>query len=410
MIKNSSIIRILQLFLRFFAIGGKFLLVIILGKNLSIEDFADFSLFTVTVVIFTFVLGFEFHTYSNRYIIKTNKIAFAVKNSFIFYLFIYFFSMPIVISLSFFDLISTYYLPVFIFILAIEHVLSEFERLFVALLMPLRSSISLLLRSGLWCYFLFGILFFIDKINLDIVFTLWGIGCLSALFYCVFVLKNLNIKFSFGWDKKWIISGVKVALPFLISSLLIRLFFTLDRYFIKWFGFIDNVAIYSFFMNFANILLIVSGPLISVFLYPKLVKSYNNNNINEMMLIKSQFYKQIAFFSFLTVLVVIIFIEPVLYFVDKDYLIKNKNILYLQLFALFVYNLSITPHYILYSASKDKILLNSTIYSFLLFVILAYLLTFAFSVMFSIAISQVIAFFVMFLIKLYYSNKTISNM
>ena len=62
-----------NLTLRGITILLKFALSVIVIKELSVADYGVFGLFQSTIVILTFIIGFDFYTFSSREILKKKR-------------------------------------------------------------------------------------------------------------------------------------------------------------------------------------------------------------------------------------------------------------------------------------------------------------------------------------------------
>ncbi|WP_368873149.1 oligosaccharide flippase family protein [Shewanella algae] len=392
--------------MRLIAIGGKLVLVIVLGKALDSENVADYVLIASTVLFVTFFLGFEFHTYSTRELIKTKNYDFILSNKIKLFFIVYVILLFLFWFYKFFGGGEVSYLVLFIII--IEHFLQEAERLLVALQKQLCATIVLMFRSGFWCYAIGFVYLIGDDISLGKVISFWLTGDVLGLILVFSLLKVSGFKISVSYDLSWLIRGIKVSVPFLFSALFMRLFFILDRYFISWFDSKENVAIYGFFINFANLLLIVSGPLISVFLYPKLISFYSNADFVSFRKTVGKFYIQMCFFSLLCILFVCLLTSPVLEIIGKNYLHSGVDVLYLQFAALFFYNLSVVPHYILYSFNFDKVIFYISLLSVSIFLFCIGILHNFLGMLHTVSFAMIISFLFMFLSKYYWSKKLCS--
>ena len=79
--------RLINLVLRAITIALKLLLSILVIKKLSIEDYGIFGLFQSTIIIMTFIVGFDFFSFSAREMLKDDAKEF----NFYFFVYVYFF-------------------------------------------------------------------------------------------------------------------------------------------------------------------------------------------------------------------------------------------------------------------------------------------------------------------------------
>ena len=215
--------QVLNLFLRGATILLKFLLSILVIKKLNIEEYGVFGLFQSTVIISTFILGFDFYNFTSREILKENAKPFSYyfMNQIAFHLFVYIFIIPLTYFVFISAVIDSNYLWLFVLILIPEHLSQELYRLLIILNKSVAATTILFLRSGGWVLLLY--LLWTQKIltvNVNSILLLWLFGAiLSVLFGFKFVkLKKIN-----KIDFKWMLKGIKIAFPFFIGTILYKI-------------------------------------------------------------------------------------------------------------------------------------------------------------------------------------------
>ena len=93
--------KLLALFFRFGGISGKFLVVFLLTKNISLEFQGEYTLINTNIALLIIFLGLDFYVYSNRVIVKqVDKLVFIFKNSLVFYGIMYLFFVPVLIYMT----------------------------------------------------------------------------------------------------------------------------------------------------------------------------------------------------------------------------------------------------------------------------------------------------------------------
>ena len=208
----------------------KFILSIIVIKELSVDDYGLLGLFQSSIVILTFVLGFDFYNYSSRELISNAKNKFFIlNNQLVFYFFSYLILIPLIILFSKIFGFFSEYLSLFVCILILEHLSQEIYRLLIILKKTIPATILLFLRSGVWILFLLGLIYFNKYITLNLLYFLWTIGAFMSVFYGI---KFIKFKPSRQINLLWIKKGVKTSLPFFISTILFKLIEFSGRYFL----------------------------------------------------------------------------------------------------------------------------------------------------------------------------------
>ena len=235
---------IINLSLRAVTILLKFILSIVLIKGLGVDQYGVFGLFQSSIIILTFVIGFDFYTFSAREIlnnrpVKQNRY---LKNQLVFHLIGYLLIIPIAFALSSFEIVPNKFIKYFILILVFEHLSQELYRLLILFGKTIISTIVLFTRSGVWVALLFGISEFTDyKISIELVLILWSIGALVSVFIG---FKYLNFKWVKGVDFLWIKNGILISIPFLIGTIFYKLVEFSGRYFLKFGLLLSIIGIY----------------------------------------------------------------------------------------------------------------------------------------------------------------------
>jgi len=217
---------------------AKFLLIVYIGKYLTVELLGEYGLFVTTVTIAIFFLGMDFYTYNTRELIGQDKqiqLIF-IRDQFIFHGLTYIVVLPLLFMVFLFDIISYQYIFLFYFVLILEHISQELYRLYTTLAKPIFANILLFLRIGIWVYVI--ILLWIydvkDTKNLYIIYLSWIIGSsLSVILgfgYLFRIYKSNDFFKKIDW--KWIANGLKISIPFFIGTIAYKVIEFSDRYMI----------------------------------------------------------------------------------------------------------------------------------------------------------------------------------
>ena len=144
-----------NLTLRGITILLKFALSVIVIKELSVADYGVFGLFQSTIVILTFIIGFDFYTFSSREILKKNAKTFSFYfiNQLVFHLLGYIFILPFTYFIFKLGIIDLKYASLFIVILISEHLSQELYRILIILNKTVVATMVLFFRSCpiCWC-------------------------------------------------------------------------------------------------------------------------------------------------------------------------------------------------------------------------------------------------------------------
>lgn len=383
-------------------LASKFLLIFFLARFLPASELGLYGLLTATIAYTLYLVGLDFYIYTTREITKVGEWCFGglLKNQIAMTAVLYVVFLPSLL-LIFTTKLLPWELAIWFFVLLVlEHINQEIGRLLIALSQQHAASLNLFLRSGSWplvAILLIGLLPSFK--NLSSVLLLWVIGDIFAIMFSALKLRKLKIR---GWHEKidwsWVIKGIKIAIPFLIATLAIRGIFTFDRYWIKELSSIDIVGAYVLFMGISSAVISFLDAGVFSFIYPPLIKSYNEGN---SILFRSQarslLIQTVLFLCILT-LAAAILITPALSFIGKSIYSENIYLFYWSLFSVLLYSLGMIPHYYLYAQGKDRPIILSHLLGCTVFFISTWVLSSAVSYM-AVPISLCIAFFAILTMK-----------
>ena len=101
------------------AVLGRFLILIGIGKFLSVQDLGIYGLFYTSVIISIYIIGFDFYTYNTRELIatKNDKRLHLILDQFIFHAAFYVILLPTLLSIFFMDIVPIKYIYMFYLVL-----------------------------------------------------------------------------------------------------------------------------------------------------------------------------------------------------------------------------------------------------------------------------------------------------
>ena len=180
--------RVANLSYRVLTIVFKFLLSIIIVKNLSVHDLGVYGIFQTTITLLIYILGFDFYTFNTREILREEKnISFLLLNQVAFHAIVYILILPLILLLFSYNVISTEYIVYFYVILVVEHTSQEIYRILITLKRSVIASLSLFLRSGIWIFILYvAWTYNLSSGTITDIFSLWFIGALISIIVGLF--------------------------------------------------------------------------------------------------------------------------------------------------------------------------------------------------------------------------------
>lgn len=376
---DSSYLKIVNVALRGATLVSKFFFIFFLAYYLEPHAVALYGLLTVTVSYSLYALGFDFYTYSTRELLGNVQEQWArlIRDQGVFFALTYVLVLPLLALVFFFELLPWFLAPWFFMLVVVEHLSQELNRLLVAISRQLLASVILFLRSGLWAIIaVISFWLFPQTRSLEYALSAWVLGALISCIIGIVALSALerkSLKQSIDW--KWIRRGIAVAVPFLIATLSIRGVFTIDRYWVKLIAGQEILASYVLFAGIANAVTSFLDAGVFVFLYPKIVSAFTRKDQKDFVSGMRSLLLQTVLIAILLSLAAAILVHPLLWWLGKDVYSQNVGILYVVLFAIVLYAISMVPHYGLYAMSKDRHIIFSHLVALPLFALSALVFT-----------------------------------
>ena len=398
-LRSALFTRVANLSLRGLTLVSKFALIFLLAYYLEPVEVGLYGLLTATILFAIYPLGFDFYTFTTREIIATPKDQWLglLKNQAVLFGLLYCIFLPLFVLIFVWGLLPWYLAFFFFALLVTEHLGQELNRLLVAISHPLLAGVVLFVRSGLWVLILLLLLVFYEPSRqLEWVLSVWFIFGLLALIIAsqpLFKLDRQALKRKIDW--LWLKKGLKVAIPFLVATLAIRLVFTADRYFIEHLSGLEVVAAYVLFIGIANAMMSFLDAGVFVFYYPKMIKAVHEKNEVSFRKAFLKMTLQVVLACLIFILVSLVLIDHILVWLARPIYAEYLNFLPWLLLAFSFNALSMLPHYCLYSAKKDVAINISKIVACVIFFLAVFMLKGlgAFAVIYALTLSMMCLLF-----------------
>ncbi|WP_212796983.1 hypothetical protein [Pseudomonas sp. St316] len=370
---REKIKRLINLNIRAATLVSKFALIFFMAKYLDAKDVGIYGLVAATIGYAIYLVGFEFYNYSTREIIGSDPdlLYGYLKDQLVLYALAYLFVFPVVVIFFSSGFIAFEYIYWFGFLLVVEHLAQELNRVLVAVSQQMLASVVLFVRSGIWCLLVILIMFLSPTTrNLNFVFALWFLGCLLALFIGLWGLRSYNGSSFFkpvNW--LWIKKGLRLVWPLLIASLCMRGIFTIDRYWVERVAGLDVLGAYVLYIGMATAVLSFLDAAVIVFYYPKLIlsakaKDYHQFSVN----MRGLNFNVIGFTVFLSA-ACYLFGWGMALWLEKAVYVEYFYILKWLILAIALYSLSMIPHVGLYALHKDSHIFFSQVGGLIVFLV-----------------------------------------
>lgn len=367
----SNHTRVLNVALQGVTLASRFLLIFFLARFLTPAELGLYGLLTATIGYSLYFLGFDFYTFTTREILKRERHEWGglLKNQCALSLVLYAVFIPL-LSLIFFQGLLPWRLAGWFFaLLVLEHINQELGRLLVAISEQVLASVVLFLRQGT-CAVAVTALMAIEPAtrSLDYVLGACTVAGLFAVIAGVYRLTQIHIA---GWQKKidwkWIATGLKVSILFLIATLAIRGVFTLDRYWLQSLAGLDVLGAYVLFISIGGALMAFLDAGVFAFGYPGLIGAYQKKQ-------PALFYKSVRMMLLQTGILSLIFsavslllLPHLLNWLGNPLYVAQQKLYPWVLMAMIIYTLGMVPHFALYAQGIDRPIIHSHIASLFVF-------------------------------------------
>lgn len=360
---HSASIKALNVAIRGTTLGCRFLFIFFLAKLLTPSEVGLYGLVTATVGYALFLVGLDFYTYTTRELGAHERSVWGglVRNQAALSLVLYILVLPALSLIFATGLLPWELAPWFLLLVVVEHICQELNRLFIAVSEQLAASVVLFLRQGTWAVVIVVVMLYDEEYRqLEAVFGAWLAAGIAAIGFSVWKLAGMQLG---GWraplDRKWVVRGIKVAVPLLVATLAIRGIFTVDRYWLQFLAGLEVVGAYVLFMGVANTLIAFLDAGVFSFAYPAMINAYQDNDparyrskMREMLLLT-------VVFSAAFVAVSVVALPYLVEWLGKDVYHENYHLFYWLLLATVLNALSMVPHYAVYSQKRDRSIVQS---------------------------------------------------
>jgi O-antigen/teichoic acid export membrane protein len=352
--------------LRGASILGKFLLITFLARFLSLADLGIYGLFQTSVLLVIAILGFEFHTYTTRQILRVGdgERPLMVRNQSVMHLLAYLLILPLTLII-FWGAFLPWQIAIYFYLITILlHMGQEITRLLITLSRATAAYFVSFFLQGLWTYLYVGTTLLVPTArNLDVLFIFWlfsaavGVAVGLLLIASMGLLRHTDEEIDWGWIK----NGLRVSTHFFLGVLAYRVIDLSDRYFVQYFNGETAVGIYTLFGSVANIAqdFIYAG--IVALIFPRMVHSFQNQDYAAYADQLRRLKRDVSRGAVVMALLLTVGIFILILLLGRDELRDQIAAFFLLLSSNMVLIFSFIPHYQLYVHGKDNLILRSVI-------------------------------------------------
>jgi O-antigen/teichoic acid export membrane protein len=391
-----------NLVLRGVTMVGRFALLATIAAYLSPVDVGIFALFSAAILWGVYLQGVEFYLFSLRDIVAGDHNTWARRTRDAFALYGIIFGISAVVWLCLFGVgfMPWRLICWFLAILAFEHAAQESYRLLNVFGRPLRASVVLFARNGIWNYVVVAIFVVSpDSRSLEIVWIGWICGGAMSVLASSLSMKDLPWRGLPAIDWGWLRRGLGIGLPLLAGSLAYRGITLFDRWYVGETQGDVALGIYGFFSSIALAFPTLAESGLGAVIYPKMMRAAQAGE-------EAEYRRQVrrlmvAFVAFIvaTVPVAIVVMQLGAGRLAHGQYASQLGLFYVLLAAAAVATLSSVPQYALWARGKDRALITIPIIG-LAAAIVADVLLVPMVGMMGAAIGQLVAMVIMLLLRL----------
>lgn len=372
-------IRLLNLGLRSLTLGVRFFFIFFLARYLDPAKVGYYGLFTAAIGYCIYFVGLDFYTYMTREIVTVapEQRGRLLKAQACLSATLFLVISPIVIFGFWYAGWPSSLIWWFLPILLCEYINQEIYRLLIALSRQIAASILLFLRQGLWAIAVLALMLFVEESrNLATVVALWGSFGIATVGVGMWLVGGMGFG---GWqeavDWSWLRRGIVVSLSFLIATLALRGFQSLDRFWLENIAGLEAVAAYVLFLNVASVLLTFLDAGVFAFGYPELIRLHlagdraqARKTIRQMLIQTIGFSAGFSVASWLALPLLLDWIGNPVYF-------SHSGIYPLLVLAMTINALGMVPHFALYAIRRDRPIIYSHLAALPAFVVVTWVST-----------------------------------
>ncbi len=355
-----------NLLIRGITLGGTFIFIIFLAKHLTTDQLGEWGIFTTSIALSLYLIGLDFYTFSTRSLLEhpVAERGVMLRDQLLFYLLGYIILFPLLGLLFVFKLMPLQYLVFFYVILVLEHFAQESYRIFVVFSKPVVANVILFLRTGSWAYALVLLwMAGVDDVKyVKAAFFFWMGGGIAAMLTAVYFYGKLGLhiarKTPVNW--KWIRQGLRISMMFFMATIAFKIIELADRYFIDHYQGKEEVGIYTFYANMANLIEIIGHTAVVIIFSPKLIEYFHTSN-RHYRLTHAAFARNMVGFTMLAAVFLAITIVPIISFLHKDEFYQELPVFAVMCLSEMVFNFTLIFHYILYVRKRDRSIVWATI-------------------------------------------------
>jgi O-antigen/teichoic acid export membrane protein len=232
---------------------GKAAMLLALARYLPVSEVGLFGLLFATVNLAMYAVALDFSSFTMREIlgVPAGSVPYLLRSQLSMHGVTYLVVLPLLLLVFWWGVLPWPLAPWFFGLLVLEHLGQEVHRVLVTLQRSSQAGLTVFIRQGVWGLVLAVLMTMVGATrNLETVLAVWTVCEVVGLVIGVWLLRDLTWTGVFARppDWVWVRRGLRIAMPFLVSTLAVVGMGTVDRYALNHFFGHDAVGVFTFFM------------------------------------------------------------------------------------------------------------------------------------------------------------------
>ena len=262
------------------AAAAKFGLTVVITAYMGVESAGEFALFLTSATLLGQLIGVDFFTFAMREMASRSSmqdVKSIVAGERVLFTWTYLAGIVLAVVPFAANFIAWEYLPIFVAISLLEQCSQELYRVLVSVRRPVLANFIYFVRGALWVLPLVALLAIQPSLrSLHTVYAAWLIGVTLSVLLAAMQLSRLlpGLLDLTPAEPGVVRDGLRVALPYFASSLLLNVVEYADRYFIGATLGTGEVGVYWLFRGITNLVPVAAYFAVYEFGFPDLASSF----------------------------------------------------------------------------------------------------------------------------------------
>lgn len=362
---------------RLTSVGLRALLTLSMAVWLQPSELGLYAIVAATLTLTTYFYGLDFQTFSMREL-STSDLAgarFRVRDQFTMLLIIYVIGSAITAVLLRQFGLAPGLIALVVPMAVVQHAALEFYRILTRLGRTVGGTVVLLIRDAAWVPVCLLMKVFTGELSLRGVLVFWLAGSVTSVMYGGGLLfKWLPDSERRSIDLAWLAAGLRTGLRMLAGTLSLIALFNVDRMIFSKLASPDELGAYAFFaMGCSSLQGLFETAILPSFWSPLLQAKKEGNDLAYLSA-ERQLDRACLIGAVAGGAVTAIGITVLTWFLPNPAYAENRRLLYYLVGAYSLLTLSNIPHYRLYAARRDSLIVTANLTAFVTFIVLIPLL------------------------------------